>query len=170
MSLHPRAREAFAKAENKAWGEWSKRNADGTWTVCAEPEPFVPSRRLYEPSVRSKPVDLECEVSAAGEVTWDTNPPADFEQPRKTSKLEKWLALSEADRAPFRERAQRHMPEASHKDYADYGGYCLYARGLHHPYSALEYRAVKGSKKRGPVPGYSPAKKAKNASASTDSG
>ncbi len=146
MGVHPKAREAFAKVETATLGEgetWSKRNPDGTWSKCEEPQPLFVKRPVYVPHEKEKRVNLECFVNEAGEIKWASKIAEGFDDKRKTLKLERWLALSDAAKAPFFERAMRNMPEGSHKDYAEYGAYYLYARGLHEPYCILEYRAMK---------------------------
>ncbi len=143
MSLHPKAREAFAKAENAAWRvEQASFDAQGriTWVESEEPEP-IQSRGLYEPSPRDREPSLEAVVSELGEVAWLSAMPVS-EDPRKLTKLKRWFALSDADREDFLTRAKRNMPVDSHKAYAEYAGYCLFARGQHHPLSVLEFRAL----------------------------
>lgn len=134
---------AFAAAEDKAWGTWSTRQADGTWVTCAEPDStHPPARKLYEPQARARGDECEAVVSAEGRVQWVTQVGVQ-EDARRTAKLEKWLSLSAEDKAPFLERAKRHIPEEGCRAWAEYAAYYLFARGLHHPYSAPEYRVLR---------------------------
>ena len=132
-------KHAAALATEAAESTWSKRNVDGSWSPCEEPEPLI-KRQLYSAPARKEP-ELEAIFLESGEMILARDVPL-TEDKSKLAKAKKWFALSDEAREDFLTRAKRNMSPESYEDYAEYAGYYLFARGQHHPISILEYRTL----------------------------
>jgi hypothetical protein len=143
--MNPKAREAFAKAEDAWWGtapaeRWTPGQG---WEACEAPAPLPGMGRMYVAPSAMAPLRDEAVVDERGAVTFvpSTATPGDLD-PRTLKRLEKWVALDPDERQRFLSRAAHNVPEWDHKASLEYAAYCLFARGRQHPFSRPVYRAL----------------------------
>jgi hypothetical protein len=151
--MNPKAREAFAAAEERWYAERTQRavfaaGGSVSWVPSEEPAPLLDGGRMYvEPSPMA-PLRDEAVVDERGAVSFQPSVPSAAaldmasEDTRAMKRLEKWLALPADERERFLSRAAHNVPEWDHKASLEYAAYCLFARGRQHPFSRPVYRAL----------------------------